>query len=233
MLDNWRTIARKLEGHYHVILVDLRNHGRSPHDAEMNYPLMAEDVLELINDLHQERINIIGHSMGGKVAMQLALNYQEKIDRLIVVDVVPKKYPPGHRKEIEAVENVDPTQMKNRKEAEIALGKYLGNDQVTIQFLLKNLSRTQSGGFEWKANMPVLIKNYDQVIQAVDSSTPFENPVLFLRGSLSKSVDDEDWPAILKLFPNAKLVTIENAGHWVHADQPEALISQVIAFMES
>ncbi len=220
-----------LDDKYQCILVDLRNHGRSPHDDEMNYEVMAKDVLELMNDLHIEHSYLMGHSMGGKVAMLFALTHPEKVDKLIVVDISPNEYPIHHAAEIEAIESVDPPALKNRSEAEELLAKKLGDDQATIQFLLKNLSRKPEGGFEWKANMPVLIANYDKLMEGIVTSDIFDKPVLFIRGQMSNSIRDEDWPAILALFPQARLSTIPNAGHWVHADQPETLKNEVLAFI--
>lgn len=232
MLDNWRTIARMLEDKFQCILVDQRNHGRSPHDDEMNYKLMAEDVLELMNDLHIEHTYLMGHSMGGKVAMLFALTHPEKVDKLIVVDISPKKYPFHHGAEIEAIESIHPAALVSRKEAEDLLAQKLGDDQATIQFLMKNLSRVPDDGFEWKANMPVLISNYDKLMEGIVTSDVFDKPVLFIRGQKSNSVRDEDWSAILTLFPSARLTTIPDAGHWVHADQPEALKNEVLAFID-
>ncbi|MGB4846503.1 MAG: alpha/beta fold hydrolase [Saprospiraceae bacterium] len=232
MLDNWRTIARMLEDKYQCILVDLRNHGRSPHDDEMNYQVMTEDVLELMNDLHIEHTYMMGHSMGGKVAMLFALTYPEKVDKLIVVDIAPKEYPIHHAAEIEAIESVDPAILENRTEAEELLRKKLGDDQATIQFLLKNLSRKSEGGFEWKANMPVLISNYDKLMEGIVKPGTFDKPVLFISGQMSDSIRDEDLPDILTLFPSARLSTVPNAAHWVHADQPELLKNEVLAFID-
>jgi len=231
MLDNWRTIAKMLEDKFQCILVDLRNHGRSPHDDEMNYKVMAEDILALMNDLHIDHTIILGHSMGGKVAMLFSLTYPEKVDKLIVVDISPKKYPEHHQVELQAIESIDPSKINNRSEAEKALSIFLKNDNVTIQFLLKNLTRLSSGGFAWKANMSVLISKYHNLMEEIVSSLPFEKPVLFIRGEKSDSLKDEDWPEIKSLFPNAILDTISGAGHWVHADQPEALKQQLVSFL--
>jgi len=233
MLDNWRTIARMLENKYQCILVDLRNHGRSPHDDEMNYQVMSKDVLELMNDLHIDHTILMGHSMGGKVAMQFALTYPDRVEKLIVVDIAPKKYPLHHNHEIEAIQSVEPAKLKNRAEAEEILTRFLSDDKATIQFLLKNLSRLPKGGFEWKANMPVLITMYNQLMVAIVASTTFDKPVLFIRGERSNSLKDEDWPSILSLFPHAHLITIADAGHWVHTDQPETLKEQILVFMDA
>ena len=233
MLDNWRTVARKLEEKYQCILVDLRNHGKSPHADEMNYKAMAEDVKELIDDLQLKSPVVLGHSMGGKTAMQLALDHPDTLQKIIVVDISPTRYPPHHETILKAIQSVEPSKLTERSEAEEILRSYLGDDEANIQFLLKNISRKPEGGFEWKANMSVLINQYDAIMAGIDADTVFEKPALFVRGERSNSLKDEDWPVIVKLFPLAELVTIANAGHWVHADQPQALIDTLIAFMES
>lgn len=233
MLDNWRTVARKLEDKYQCILVDLRNHGKSPHADEMNYKVLADDVNELIDDLQLQSPVVLGHSMGGKTAMQLALTHPESMQKIIVVDISPTRYPPHHEVILKAIESVEPSKLKERLEAEEILRSYLGDDEANIQFLLKNISRKPEGGFEWKANMPVLINQYDDLMDGIHTDAVFDKPALFIRGEHSNSLKDEDWPVIVKLFPHARLVTIANAGHWVHADQPQALIDTLMTFMES
>jgi pimeloyl-ACP methyl ester carboxylesterase len=233
MLDNWRSIARMLEGNYQCILVDLRNHGRSPHHEEMNFQVMSADIKELMDDLDIDEAIIIGHSMGGKVAMQFAIDHPDRISKLIVIDIATKAYPPHHDDVITAIEDVVPSEIKERSEAEQILRNYLGHDEGTIQFLMKNLNRMPEGGFEWKANMPVIIDHYEEILENIHSDVPFDKPALFIRGALSGSVKDEDWADIKRLFPQAQLITIANAGHWVHADQPEALINALRTFMGS
>jgi len=233
MLDNWRSIARMLEENYQCILVDLRNHGRSPHHEEMNYQVMATDIKELMDDLDIDDAIIMGHSMGGKVAMQVAIDHTDRVGKLIVIDIATKEYISHHDDVITAIESVVPSGIKERSEAEQILRRYLGQDEATIQFLMKNLNRLPGGGFEWKANMPVIIDHYEEILEGVKSDIPFDKPVLFIRGALSGSLKDEDWAEIKWLFPQAQLITIANAGHWVHADQPEALINALRTFMGS
>lgn len=229
--DNWRTIARMMEPHYQSIVVDMRNHGRSPHDLEMNFNVMTDDVLELMTDLNLDKVSLLGHSMGGKVAMQFALLHPDLVEKLIVVDIAPKYYAPHHDAVIEAIESMDPKQLTDRTEAENALARFLGNDQSTIQFLMKNLSRLPEGGFEWKPNMPVIIDAYLHLIEDVTSTEPFNGPVLFIRGEKSRYILDDDIPHIKDLFPNSSLVTIPGAGHWVHADTPESFAKVVLSFL--
>lgn len=229
--DNWRTVAGMLEGQYQCIVVDMRNHGRSPHDPVMNFKVMTEDVVELMQDLHLTKVSLLGHSMGGKVAMQFALEYPDLVDKLIVVDIAPKYYPPHHDTVIEAIEAIVPGQLKERAEAEETFARFLGKDESTIQFLMKNLSRLPEGGFAWKPNMPVIIEAYNHLIEDVVPSQPFRGPVLFVRGEKSRYIADEDVSHIRELFPNSSLVTIPGAGHWVHADAPQVFSKTILAFL--
>jgi esterase len=231
--DNWRNIARIMESQYQCIVVDMRNHGRSPHDVEMNFQVMADDIVELITDLDLGKASLLGHSMGGKVAMQLALTRPMVVDKLIVVDIAPKHYRPHHALVIKAIESIQIEHFTERQQAEDALAGYLGNDQSTIQFLMKNLSRLPEGGFEWKANMPVIIEAYNHLMEEVIPSTPFPGPTLFVRGENSRYILDEDVLHIRDLFPNASLATIPGAGHWVHADAPKSFTQTVLGFLNA
>lgn len=231
MGDNWRTVARMMESQYQCIVIDMRNHGRSPHDPEMNFKVMASDILELMNDLELEHSSLLGHSMGGKVAMQFALDHPQKVDKLIVADMAPKRYSPHHDHVIDAIESVQPEELTERSQVEEGLARFLGNDQSTIQFIMKNISRRPEGGFEWKSNMPVIIDAYLDLMDEILPITPFMGSTLFVRGENSRYILDEDIPHIKDLFPNSSLVTIKNAGHWVHADAPEAFAKTVLAFL--
>lgn len=233
MLDNWLTIAKNIQDQYQCILVDLRNHGKSPHDDEMNYQIMAEDVEELMHDLNIKEAALIGHSMGGKVAMQLALSFPEAVTKLIVVDISPRQYPRHHDDVIKAIQSIDPGKIKHRSDAETSFRKHLGNDDATVQFLLKNLGRHIEGGFEWKANMPALIANYDILMQSIQSDSTFDKRTLFIRGETSNSIREEDWDQTRSFFPNAVLITIPGAGHWVHADAPKAITEAILTFLSA
>jgi pimeloyl-ACP methyl ester carboxylesterase len=231
MGDNWRNIAKLMEQECQCIVVDLRNHGRSPHDPVMNFQVMAEDIQELIFDLHFEKVNLLGHSMGGKVAMQYALNHPERVEKIIVVDITPKYYPSHHEGVIEAIQSIDPGLLLDRSSAEKALSLYLGRDQATIQFLMKNLNRRPAGGFEWKANMPGILNAYYKLMEEISLSRPFLGPALFIRGENSGYILDQDLPYIKEIFPQARLVTIAKAGHWVHADAPQVFAEEILSFL--
>ncbi len=231
MGDNWRTVTKMLEKQNQCILPDLRNHGRSPHDPVMNFEVMTADIKELIEDLHLTKSIMLGHSMGGKVAMDFAMKYPEWIEKLIVVDIAPKVYSPAHDEVIQAIESIDPGRMKDRNDVENSFARFLGKDQATIQFLMKNLARLPEGGFAWKSNMTGIINAYEQLSVDIKITQTFGKPTLFVRGENSNYILDDDWPRILEIFPSAHLITIPNAGHWVHADAPDAFANEVLGFL--
>lgn len=232
-LDNWHTLATALgEAGFVVYTLDQRNHGKSPHTHEHSLQLMADDIDNFCRQHHLDSVILLGHSMGGKVAMRFALDHPEKVTKLIVADIAPKAYKPGAHDEVfKAIFNVSLDQVKTRKEAEEQMSSWLG-DFGTRQFILKSLERTESG-FQWKFNIDTLFREYDQAIIAVKNPKPVNIPALFIRGALSLYVRDEDKPGILQLFPLAQFETIENAGHWLHADQPALFLNSILTFLNS
>lgn len=231
MLDNWQTLAREWAEDYHVIMLDLRNHGRSFHADEMNYALMAEDVAETLEELGIDACYLLGHSMGGKVAMQTALTYPDLVEKLVVVDITPRRYRPGHQSVFAALNAFDPATITDRNAAAEEMTKHVSDPSVQL-FLLKNLARNSAGGYRWRMNLPAIEAAYDQLSGPVGLATDrFDGPVLFLRGKKSGYVQDDDMELIHILFPAAELVTIEDAGHWVHAEQPEELLAAVNGFL--
>jgi len=229
-LDNWHTVARRLAEERWIVSIDLRNHGGSPHSPEFSYPLLAQDVAEVVDHLGVERAAVLGHSMGGKTAMELALSRPGKIARLIVVDIAPKRYPPHHEDLRDALLSVDLQAIGSRKAAEAALARRIP-DQALRLFLLKNLSRDDHGRFRWELDLASIAANFDAIWAAINGERSYAGPVLFLRGARSHYIVDEDLPSIRRLFPRALLATIEGAGHWVHAEQPESLIGTVASFL--
>lgn len=233
-LDNWQTIAKKLAEDHTVFILDQRNHGRSPHTDSHDYPALAED-LRLFMEAHwmYDGAYIIGHSMGGKTAMQFALTYPDMVKKLVVVDIAPKAYEGNHHEIFKALLEMDLDRLTDRNDAEAYLSKRISEEEVR-QFLMKNMTRkTGEGatGFEFKMNLPVLWENYPDILAAVHGE-PYKGPSLFIRGARSKHVImPHDEGLIKNLFPVSKIETIEGAGHWVHAEKPAELLGLVRAFL--
>lgn len=231
-LDNWQTIAKQLAEEYTVFIVDLRNHGRSPHVDEHSYQAMAEDIQTFLSDNWIYGTNVIGHSMGGKTAIRLALDYPELVEKLVVVDMGVKQNEAGHHTIFEAMFDLDLENLQSRGVADKQLQTRIEEYGVR-QFLLKNLTRKKEGGYEWKMNLPILHQHYNDILEAIESDSTFNHPTLFLRGGKSDYVLDEDFEGIQDLFPNATLETIDNAGHWVHAEAPKEFLEVVRRFLAS
>jgi len=231
-LDNWHSVASRLAETFHVFALDQRNHGQSPHSTEMAYPLMAADVDNFLAARGLDSAGVIGHSMGGKTAMQLALSFPQRVQRLVVADIAPRAYAPAHDKIFAALQALDLPKFQNRSDIEAALALEIP-DLVVRRFLLKNLGRTPAGGFFWKINLPNIAENYGRLREPVAGSTPFTGPALFIRGGKSNYVRPEDEPLIHKWFPSARIETIPEAGHWVHADRPEEFLGLVGDFLSA
>lgn len=229
MLDNWQAVARKLERDFTVITVDLRNHGHSPHSDELSYEVMVEDVIDLLDRLGLAQVHLLGHSMGGKVAMKLAQLYPERVKKLIVVDIGPKYYPPHHQKVLAALRAVQLDKLERRTDAESYMEPFL-SDAGTRQFLMKSLYYRERNRFGWRFNLDAIERNIEHVGEATDEAD-YEGETLFIRGERSDYITDRDWPDIRMVFKNAGLVTIPGAGHWVHADRPDAFVDTVSDFL--
>ena len=229
--DNWMTLGKKFAESYHVVLVDLRNHGRSPNSDHWDYSVMTEDIYQLANDLGFTSINLLGHSMGGKIGMTIAGKYPGFLNRLIVADIAPRHYPIRHRTIIDGLLSIDLQQIKSRIEADTQLATFVSQPAIR-QFLLKNLDRDDKNGFKWKLNLKVINDHIENVGAATFSSEMISIPTLFIRGINSDYITDEDIMEIRKYFSNSKTESIGNAGHWLHAEQPEAFINTVLAFLK-
>jgi esterase len=235
-LDNWQTLARRWaeEAGLRVISVDLRNHGRSFHSPEHSYALMAQDVLALCDHLALDpaQLNLMGHSMGGKVAMCLALGYPERLAQLLVLDIAPRFSDMEHQDDIVAgLQAVDLGTIQNRQQAEAALAPHIRQLGVR-QFLLKNLYRREDNSFAWRINLPVLAGNLAAIGEEIDAAQPFLKPTLFLRGGKSDYITPDDkLTCIPALFPNSQVVTVPDAGHWLHAEKPDEVFDLVKNFV--
>ena len=229
-LDNWQSIAKELAANYQVFILDIRNHGKSFHDSKHDYASMVEDVRYFIDHLGLSEVSLIGHSMGGKIAMSFALKYPLLVSSLIVVDIAPKVYSPGHEDIIYALGKVNPKELKSRQEAVDIISTYI-HDPSVVQFLLKNLDRLGDGSFEWKMNLSVLIDQYKEMLD-FPSKGVFNGSTLFLEGAKSDYILPSDEKTIFTFFPNAKIVSIRDAGHWVHAENPVDFIAETSIFLK-
>ncbi|MEF8815621.1 MAG: alpha/beta fold hydrolase [Salinibacter sp.] len=227
---NWHTLSRTaFQNVARVYAVDQRNHGRSPHADAMDYPTLAADLHRFIDQNDLAPAAVLGHSMGGKTAMQTALEYTDRVDRLIVVDMAPKAYPPHHTDLLDALARIDPEAYESRDAIDEALAEDVPSWPIR-QFLLKNLDY-DGDTYSWRMNLDAIRAHYDDITAALPTGATFEGPALFVRGGASDYVADEDMDGIRARFPNARLVTIDGAGHWVHADAPDALAETVTDFL--
>lgn len=229
-IANWGSQARTLSEHYQVISVDMRNHGRSPHSDVMDYPSMAVDIVELMDNLSIDKAAVLGHSMGGKAAMQLAMNHSERVERLIVVDIAPAAYEHLHLDVFNGLNSVELGSLSQRSQADAVLAKTVTTDAVR-SFLLKNLYRDSQGNFAWRANIAALEQQYSN-IAAAPTGTPYSGPSLFIKGMDSHYITSEHQSAIGKLFPAAQYKLIEGAGHWPHAEKPSIVTRLIRRFMD-
>lgn len=226
--DNWQTHAKKLADYYQVILIDQRNHGHSDWSDDFSYDLLAEDLHELITDLGLDNCILIGHSMGGKTVMRYSQLYPDTIDKLIVVDMGVKAYPPHHTDILKGLSLVDLEKVATRGEVEAILEPYIPVNG-TRQFLMKNLYWKDKGVLAWRMNTPVLEKEMPAILAALPEIEVMIQ-TLFIRGELSNYITDADIPELETYFPDSSVVTIPDAGHWVHAEAPEAFVNAVLEF---
>jgi pimeloyl-ACP methyl ester carboxylesterase len=231
MSDNWKTLGVQFasEG-FEVHILDLRNHGRSFQSEEFSYELMVEDIVKYCNENHLEKINLIGHSMGGKTAMLLAARYPELVDKLIVADIGPKYYAPHHQDILAGLNAVDFTLKPSRNEVEGIVSNYI-SDFGTRQFLLKNLYWQEPGQLAFRFNLAVFNKKITEIGVSLPADLVFEKPTLFIRGGNSNYILDEDFEAIKVQFPNAIFETIPNAGHWLHAENPALFYQLSLSYL--
>lgn len=223
MLDNWHLAAQKLSENYRVITFDARNHGKSFHDYDASYSAMVQDLRELMIHLGDASGIIMGHSMGGKTAMAFADQFPEMVDQLIVVDIAPKRYVPGHLGYFKAFKEVPLHSLNSRKEAEEAFLPYAPEMSVR-QFLLKNIEPIAGGGYATKSNLEAIENHYDEIIGELHFQQVFLKQVDFIGGSKSGYIKESDKDAILQHFPTAQFHVVDNAGHWVHAENPSGFL---------
>lgn len=229
-LENWGAQIKALSEHFTVIAVDLRNHGRSPHSDDMSYPLMSDDVIELLDELNLNQVLLMGHSMGGKVAMQLAMNHPERLKKLIVVDISPVVYEPNHDDVFAGLFSIQLDQIKSRSEADKQLSEHV-KDLGVRAFLLKNLYRNEEKAFAWRMNLEVLHTAYNNISQP-PSGQPYAGDTLFIKGENSNYITAKYTDAITSNFPAVKYKMIQGAGHWPHAEKPTVFTKLVTNFLK-
>jgi esterase len=230
--DNWHSFGQMFGKSFRTFALDARNHGRSPHSEVFQYRAMADDVVEFMIHENLPSASLLGHSMGGKTAALVALLYPERVDKLIVVDIAPRSYQSHHDQVFDALTSIDLSQFEFRKDIDEVLSSKIPEVSVR-QFLMKNLVRDQADRFRWKMNLEVIEKNYAQINEELPRDRQFDKPTLFIRGANSEYIQMSDLPLIGELFPKAELVTIHEAGHWVHADAPEEFAANVLDFLTS
>lgn len=227
--DNWQTQAKKLSEYFQVILVDQRNHGHSEWNEAFSYDLLAEDLMELISDLNLDKVFLLGHSMGGKTVMRFSQLHEERIEKMIVVDIGIKQYPMHHAEILQGIHAVLDGPMDSRSLAEEVMTPFVPNFG-TRQFLLKNLYWKEKGMLAWRMNVAVLEREMSEILKPLPEKEVF-TPTLFIRGAASNYILDSDISDLENAFPDSTFKTIENAGHWVHAEAPEEFLNDLLEFL--
>jgi len=228
--QNWLPVARQLAGQFWVHTVDLRNHGASPHHDDVDYPLMADDLLSFMNREDISKASLLGHSLGGKVAMQFALLHADRVEKLVVVDIAPRAYEAAQQDVFDALRALDLTGLRTRTQADEALAAHIPHHAMR-RFLLTNLVHKPEGGLRWRINLDALYAQREQLTVAINGMVPFEKPALFVRGGQSNYIREDDLTEIQAVFPFAKLATIDGAGHWVHVDALDAFLAAITDFL--
>lgn len=227
--DNWQTLGKQFAETYKVYFVDQRNHGHSPHSPEFSYQLMADDFYELVRDLGYKKINLLGHSMGGKTAITFARDHAELINKLIIVDISHKRYSLHHDRILEGLNAIDLEKIKTRGAADKELSAYISEIGVR-QFLLKNLYWVEPGKLGWRINLPVLTDKIETIVDAIDV-LEINVPTLFIRGGRSNYILESDFDNIHKTFTSSTIYTIAESGHWIHAEAPVKFYNRVMDFL--
>ncbi len=230
MSDNWKTLGNQFAEHFQVHLVDQRNHGRSFHDDSFHYEALAEDLKHYFDANHIKDAILLGHSMGGKTAMLFATLYPELVSKLIIADISPRFYPIHHDAILQGLNSLDFNVLKSRSQADKQLANYV-SDFGTRQFLLKNLYWIEKGKLALRMNLEALTENVSEVGEALPIHAKFEGDTLFLRGDKSEYIGNQDEAIIKNHFPEANIITISNAGHWLHAENPEDFYNAVTNFV--
>lgn len=231
-LDNWMSLAKIWATSFYVITLDVRNHGKSFHDSDMSFETICSDLINILDKESITKTHLIGHSMGGKIAMEFAANFPERLDKLIIADVAPYEYSPHHNDVFYMLEKVDLHMCESRHDTETQIRRYLDKNSI-VQFMSKNITRNEETmKFEWKFNLPILKENYPYLIQRIPQKG-FKGSVLFIGGEESKYISHSTSELIPDLYPNYELEFIRDAGHWLHADKPTEFYETVSKFISN
>lgn len=231
MGDNWKTHAKKIaEKGFKVHLIDLRNHGKSFWSNDFSFEIMVEDLYKYAEYHNIKRFSILGHSMGGNICMLFAQKFPELLEKIIIVDIIPKQYKPHHESILSGLKSIDFDKIKSRKLVDTHLAKYIDDERVR-QFLLKNLHWVDKESLGLKLNIEVLFQFKDKLSIKLKKEINFDKPSLFLYGDSSVYVDESDFPILYSNFPNIKIIKVPSSGHWVHADNPSFFIDKTINFL--
>ena len=231
-LSNLGNLARHLSSDFRVISVDLRNHGESPHHQIMDLSSMATDVFVLMDYLRLDRASLVGHSLGGKVAMQAAMDEPHRIAKVVVADISPVAYAPRQDAALDGLTALHQADIENRPRADEILATYVREPQVR-GFLLKNLCRSNKGRYKLRLNMASILQNYGTSLVAAPAGRPYEGQILFIKGELSAYIQTKHGPIIDRMFPNNQRETIDEVGHWLHAEKPQEFNALVAEFLQS
>jgi len=231
--DNWVSFGRQMSGHFEIFIPDIRNHGQSPHSPVFDLPSMEEDLMELIEEYHIKNLNLLGHSLGGKIVMLFALHHPEIVRKLVVVDIGLRKAPPqqGHQQLINAMMQVDFSTAASRTDVDRQLAQAIPDPRIR-QLILKNLYWSDRQTLGWRMNLKAIDENLPAVYESIESMDSYPGPALFIRGGLSGYISETDVGLIKMKFPGSVVETIRNASHWVHADTPGEFFKCVSDFLK-
>ena len=228
--DNWQTLGKRYAETHHVWMLDARNHGKSPHDAIHSYEAMAQDVVEFLDQNGIDKARLIGHSMGGKTVLWLSQHHPDRIDKMVVADIAARAYAPHHGPIFDALMETSPGSASGREEVEATLNQRLNHDPVLVPFLMKGLHRLKEGGFAWRFNVPTLQSTLHDVVGSIELGIN-TLPALFIRGSESEDVSEDDLDDLADAFLHMDHHTIQGAGHWLHAQAPDEFFEVTADFL--
>ncbi|MEH6710170.1 MAG: alpha/beta fold hydrolase [Paraglaciecola polaris] len=230
-LDNLAMLRRQLNDDFNIVSIDLPDHGKSQHSTQFSFTRYAESVTELLIELKITEVSIVGHSLGGKVAMQIALEHNDLVRSLVVLDIAPVNYEPRHENVFKSLRNVKLNQVHQRSDADSMMSEYLTEPSVK-QFLLKGLYQDSvSNTWHWRFNLDLLYREYNRLSKALESAHSYIKPVLFLKGELSDYLQPEYTKQTMELFPASRVRVIRGTGHWLHAEKPKDCAKHIRTFL--